>query len=153
MATKQKNTYGKRRRYKGKVVQPNGMPRSSMASAKIPGRTVKGPYGLCKPNTGFTKNPRYEVGQPSPEILKLRGPYLVAMPKGRQKVRGKTTAIVASIACLLVFLSGCSHDNRSDGEWARDVCLEHHGIRQFSPNGYYQDASVVCMDGYATARE
>lgn len=93
MATAQKNTYGKRRRFKGRTALPGGMPRSSMGNSKLPGKTVKGARNLCKPNTGFTKNPVYEVGQPSPDILKLRTRYVKPLPANTLRVGGDARPI------------------------------------------------------------
>jgi hypothetical protein len=89
MATGQRNTYGRRRRFKGRTGLPNGQPRSSMATAKLPGRANHS----CKPSVGFTKHPVYETGQPSPDILKLRTKYVKPLPPNTLRVGGEARPI------------------------------------------------------------
>lgn len=88
-----KTSSGRRRRYKGKTVLPTGMPRSSMGTAKIPGKTVRGPSGLCKPNVGFSKNPVFECGQKEPLTTKHCGRYKVSIPHNAIRKGGAATPI------------------------------------------------------------
>lgn len=79
MATGQKNSFGPRRRHKGKTVLPNGYPRSQYTG-----------------NIGGGKAPGYECGQDRPYTTKeLPGRFRVAMPIGRWKFGTEAQSIGA----------------------------------------------------------
>lgn len=65
----------------------------------------------------------------------------------------RKVAVAATTALAAFTISACgAQDTRSDADWAADLCEGHGAIRSFSPDGYYQAASVVCNDGTAAAR-
>lgn len=77
MATGEKNTYGPRRRFRGRTVMPGGGPRSNSIS-----------------NIGGGKAPGYECGQDRPYTTKeLPGRFRVDMPVGQTKFGTKATSI------------------------------------------------------------
>lgn len=90
MATGEKNTYGPRRRYHGKRVTPNGLPRSS-AMASLPGKND----GYCSPGKGGGKPPTYECGQTETfDTKNIPGRFRVEMPLGLTKFGTRATPIL-----------------------------------------------------------
>lgn len=57
-----RGSFGIRKRFKGRRVLPSGVPRSSNGTAKLPGKTIKGGKGVCKPSGSVQKNAKFEVG-------------------------------------------------------------------------------------------
>lgn len=98
MATGQKNTYGPRRRFRGKTVMPNGMPRAS-ALQQIKGKSInprEPAKNTCKGGIGGGKAPSYEMGQNQAYDTKtIPGQYKVQMPPNRYKMGGNATPIGA----------------------------------------------------------
>lgn len=83
MATGDKKK-GVRKRYRGKMVGPDGIPRSMGGISKIPGKTKNGQPVYGKSGLGLTKNPVFELNQKGPVPTKnLPGEFKVQMPKGR----------------------------------------------------------------------
>jgi hypothetical protein len=78
-----------RRRFRGKQVLPNGVPRSSNDRA-LKGKEKDFPRVHCSGGTGGGKPPFYECGQPKPLSTHGGGlgPYKVSLPANRNRVKG-----------------------------------------------------------------